>query len=550
MEVTEKIAGILVDAGIVERSPASEQVVVNTLTEGGFAALRSLGLRDIFTVRSTRRTWDVRTNDGKLVAQLALDDSHYETGALPNNVDNREVRLEIELQQEGRVDELSRIAAFCRSSLDAEDVSDSKFEHGLAHYYDANLRDKLETKVAFEELGDYDAVVKRVERGDFVPGYRFARAGGTRRIADLYFDTPKQELFQAGCYLRLRQEGTRRQVVFRRLTEEARQGLVLQHEVIADENAADPARGWDSIMEWLAEIARISPISAPDSFDHAADTLAKVGLRPILEIAVVRTAWIVERIPSDKQPDSFGTPEHVAKLKHDQVTYAHPGDHANVSRDVEFEITGVEDDSAAPDTLRRPLYHTFLAQFVEACTHQSSDHRVEQRISAKYFRGMAILGIAKSTPTWLNDGRLALQTSLVRENPDRLPIHRTDIRPQVRLLTAVVALIAGWFAMASGSDAGIGSGGGRIVWGSVLQLAGLISVTFAVVSLFRISSQVMASRYRLAVATIAAAATVGIGLPWFGRHATADAVALLSIVLTWSALVRDGVAFQPHPEQK
>jgi adenylate cyclase class IV len=546
IEVVEQVSEILLGAGILEPSPASEGVVTTTLKDGVFAALRSLGLRDLFTVRSRRWTWDVSTPGGEVIAELALDDSHYITGAVPTGADAREARLEIELRCEDRLSELGQLAAFCRQTFAAEDAHDSKFEHGLTHYYATSLRDKLEAKVAFTEVADYDAVVKRIEeQEDFIPGHRFVRASTGRRITDVYFDTPRHDLFGAGCYLRLRHEDARLQLVFRRLTEQARRGLVLQHEVIVDETAADLARAWDSITQWLATVTRIPSAAAPTSLTSAPGLLSALGFESVLNVSILRSAWIVERVSNPERSDGRAITEHVAKLKHDHVTYSRPGDVTRLCREVEFEVTGVEDESAAPSRLQLPFYQTFLAQFVEACTHMSSDQRVEQRISAKYFRGMSVLGLARTMPAWLSDGRLALQTSLVRESPEEAPIPRTDLRPRLRLLSGIIALVAGWFALASGSDAGIGTGDSQTVWGSLVQLAGLASVAFALVALFRIPSRTLSTTYRLAAATVAAAVAVGISLPWFGRHATADVAGLLSIVLTWSSLIRDGLTFRP-----
>lgn len=77
IDVVERIAAILADATIIETVPTD--IPTRILRDGVFSTLRSLGLRDLFTVHTSRQTW-VTGDQGHAIAELVLDDSHYFVG--------------------------------------------------------------------------------------------------------------------------------------------------------------------------------------------------------------------------------------------------------------------------------------------------------------------------------------------------------------------------------------------------------------------------------------------------------------------------------------
>lgn len=168
-------------------------------------------------------------------------------------------------------------------------------------------------------------------------------------------------------------------------------------------------------MDWLGRTAGVAALDGATDLLNIEAALRALGLRRVLEIDIVRLPWLVSRIDQQRKWRSEST-NHVAKVKYDHITYRRPGDAQNILRDVEFEVAGVEDESAGLKEAQISAYETFLGQFVEACIHASSDGKAIKRISAKYFHGMLGLGIVGEAPEWLADGRLAVSLSLLRES--------------------------------------------------------------------------------------------------------------------------------------
>src|ERR1019366_6903748 len=244
-----------------------------------------------------------------------------------------------------------------------------------------------------------------------------------RVISDIYFDNAGQSLFQAGHYLRLRREGPARELVFRRLTQAARYGHVLQEEVVAKGEGEAFLRSWHLIQRWLSgAIGR--PITGDiRGVDEAQNFLSGAGFHPMLEVEVERVPWIVERI--DESSSYGAAPHHVAKLKYDQITMRDPDNRGHIIHATEFEATGVESDSASPQGRNRLGYEAFVPAFEEACGYHTSGKKTEHILFAKYFQGMIELGIAKSDPPWIKDQKLRYNVSCFGRNRMMMMTHMT-----------------------------------------------------------------------------------------------------------------------------
>jgi hypothetical protein len=293
----------------------------------------------------------------------------------------------------------------------------------------------------------------------------------------------------------------------------------------------------------------------------------------------VRTAWSVERLLPDAAPGPLAsTPaEQVAKLKYDRVLYRRPdpahrvgaaaqsapgagtgdstgagaGTSASTDRqrsgvaDVEFEVTGVEDDTAAPQSLQRDSYHSFLALFVEACAHVARDGQADQRISAKYFNGLAKLGVESRSPGRLADGRLALRVVLLREFDTGHGPMTHALWAAIRFWVGLSVLICGLFGLSTGADGGIWTAGADTSvswWSTVVQGMGFLAVVAGSVILFRGPAGPWSTRTRVFVISAGVLAAVAISIPWFGRHASADAVAFLGLLPLLLSLGKEGLA--------
>lgn len=409
--VIEQITRVLRDADAIKERPAA--VGAQVILDGIYSTLRSFGLRDLFTIRTTRYTWLVKRATEE-VAELTLDDSHYDIGGVDQATPIRECRMEVELRDPAYHEALAEISQFVRARFNIEEVRDSKFDRGMLHYSNQKLRDKIEAKITVTELADYSAIIRRIDNQDeFLPGYQFARLND-RRVSDIYFDTEQQSLFKAGCYLRLREEDGNKVLTFRRLAKEKKYGPALQHEVAARGAGEEFDAGWRQIQAGLSSTIGVTPEELETNLDSIEGALSQLGLHRSLKVDLVRIPWVVEHVDSRT---SLGQAQvsRVAKLKYDQIVFRRPGGRSKLLREVEFEVTGVEDESAAPQEFQTTAYETFVVQFIEACAHTTSDGQVTRRISAKYFDGMVGLGIAQKTPEWLTDGRLAYSLSLLRE---------------------------------------------------------------------------------------------------------------------------------------
>ena len=121
----------------------------------------------------------------------------------------------------------------------------------------------------------------------FVPRHIFTRMP-ERTISDIYFDNTKQDLFQSGHYLRLRTEGSAKELVFRRLTQAAKYGHVLQEEVVVKGEGEAFLRSWHLIQRWLSGTTGRPIIGDIRGVDEATNFLGGAGFHPVLEVDIER----------------------------------------------------------------------------------------------------------------------------------------------------------------------------------------------------------------------------------------------------------------------
>jgi adenylate cyclase class IV len=415
-DVVERIIRILNESGALDGIGSA--IRTRLMLEGVFAAFRSCGLHDLFTVETTRHVWIAALN-GKNVAEIVLDDSSYHIGGVAEVRPIRECRMEVELLDPASQDLLGELSRCIQSRFGFEEVYDSKFDRGMVYYSTRKLLDKMEVKITVKELDDYGAIISYMDNTeDFVRDYHFTKLS-YQRIADVYFDSADYKLFRAGCYLRLREEHKIRELTFRRLTKDVKYGQVLQQEIVAKGEGESFSRAWGLICDWLVRTACVHDSGEATDLMNIEATLQDLGLRRVLEVDIVRLPWRVSRIDPQRSWRSENA-NHVAKVKYDQISYRRPGDEANVLRNVEFEVAGVGDQNAGLQEAQLEAYETFVSQFYEACAHASSDGRAVKEIYAKYFHGMLGLGIVDEAPEWVADGRLKVSlSSLLRETSIR-----------------------------------------------------------------------------------------------------------------------------------
>jgi adenylate cyclase class IV len=419
-DLTDTVAIIIKElayANIIDRNPPG--ILGSLLISGLTSTLAGLGIIDLFTVTTTRHPWIV-TRNGDEIAELVVDDSTYDVGAASQTGRIRECRIEVELRDASSGSDLDEICTRLISIFPLREVHESKFERGMLHVSTGGLREKLELKIALTNDEYYDSIVSRVETDGarFLPLYRFS-GSRYRHIEDVYFDDEQLHLFQAGHYLRLRQEQGSKELVFRRLTEDIPYGEALQEEFIAAGSGEEFERNWLSIRDWLTRSTGREVRADIAGLEDIGEALKANGLHPTLRVDIARRQWMVQR--ADALLTNNLPQEHIAKLKYDRITMHHPANAGVRLQSREFEATGVDRDDGAPLGARILAYDGFVAQFMEACAHVVPDHNVTRRISAKYFQGIVDLGITKVVPNWLAGNKLAYRVSLLRSksgNPD------------------------------------------------------------------------------------------------------------------------------------
>lgn len=534
-EVVQLVAEHLRDADVLAEVPRDLEVRVSR--DGILAAFQSIGLKRVFQVSTHRTTWAIESSTAQEIAELVLDDSTYDVGGEESV---REARIEIEQASPLEGFDLAKTADEVAARFGATYTTESKFERGVFHARSSSLREKMEAKVGLTRETDYEEIVRAIDDKSLLTQYNFY-ASGDAEVEDTYFDTKQLGLFHRGWYCRLRQEGQRTKFTFRRLTQEARHGQVLQHEHTAYVDSSDFVDQWPGIEAWLKRVPGSHRYEAAPPGDDLREHLRRMGFSPVLCISLRRSAWIVEKSSEQRQATSLRPLGlHVAKLKYDRIEYRRPESKQGVAAR-EFEVTGVEDDSAAPSALDRDAYHTFLASFVEACAHQVPGAEVRQETNAKYFQGVLALGVVDRKPNWLSDGRLSLRVSTFREASSSGPPPARDWNI-LRFYVSLTALVASLLLLSTGSDTEALSSR-PVNWFSLgAQLIGFVGVIFSSLILFRKPYTPFSLRTRALTVLIAVLATVGLLLPWVGRSTLADMVALIGLVPALIAMLREGTS--------
>jgi adenylate cyclase class IV len=409
VQVFERIVELLQRQHILRGgSWERDRVLDLALWQGARCALESAGLRDLFTVSTLRHAWPVMEASHE-IAELTLDDSTYLFQQVRRDDSERQCRMEVELTASARDEHLGDISELVQRNFGIEEVRISKFEHGMILYRMRKLGEKFEVKIAIPQRSVHEEIARKIRSNpEFVQGYLFT-SDGKHRLRDAYFDTPRQHLFAAGCYLRLRKDGDERDLKFRILHFSPNLGQAVQYEVAAKGGESDFSDHWDQIQGWLSSISGVkTPKRRPGSLERIEKVLSDIGLRPALEVEVDRVGWSVLK--------GGARGELIARLKYDKITFRAPGDKRS-EVGVEFEVAGAEDHEAAPRALRSGEYYTFLRAFTDQCRESARMSKIGWEINAKYFAGMIKLGLQHEIPDWYGTLRIQASMPLRREVP-------------------------------------------------------------------------------------------------------------------------------------
>lgn len=120
-EVINRLAG----ENIIRDAPSD--LPSQLLLQGAYPTLQKLGLKDLFTVRTSRHRWIVSDKMERL-AELTVDESFYDVNASNPNEAIREFRVEVELLDPDLNESLTQICESLTSEFRLEEVRDSKFE--------------------------------------------------------------------------------------------------------------------------------------------------------------------------------------------------------------------------------------------------------------------------------------------------------------------------------------------------------------------------------------------------------------------------------------
>ena len=407
-QVFEKILELLQGQRVLHGSKRDRDAILDLLAwHGAHDALESAGLQDLFTVSTVRHAWPV-LKTGLEVAELSLDDSAYLFKQVRRDDSERQCRLEVELSASAPNELLSDISETIQHSFGIKKVGISKFEHGMILYRARKLDEKFEVKISIPRQSSHEEIVHAIKANpEFVPGYLFT-GDGTHRLHDVYFDTPEQDLFKAGRYLRLRIDGRRRDLKFRILSFNPDLGQAAQYEMAAKDGEGDFRARWEQIQNRLTSSSIRRAQRKPESLESIERTLSEMGLHPALEVDVDRIGWSVLK----------GGPrgELIARVKYDKISFRKPGDRQGESQ-VEFEVAGAEDHDAAPHALRVSEYYNFLRSFTDQCRNTVPMNKIGWEINAKYFAGLIKLGLQKKIPDWYGTLRTQAASEPMRREP-------------------------------------------------------------------------------------------------------------------------------------
>ncbi|MBK3623921.1 CYTH domain-containing protein [Streptomyces sp. MBT49] len=531
VEVMNQVATILAAQNIGATVGTNIEYAVHSV--GAAATLQAMGLDHQYMVETTRELWILGSN-GVDIVELCLDESKYRGKEAPSTP---EYRIELELLDQTRSADLAEMKRMVAVNYGAREVFQSKFERAIIHADMNGSVEKAELKLQFGNDDQYDSLLGELEHNEqFIDGYRFQRAAN-RTITDMYYDTKGRNLFLRGAYIRIRLEGGRRQLTFRRLKERGAPTTFMSKQEESSIRESDDIRAkWEDICSLLTKYQHVSEAPAPASFDDLHDTLERMGLRPSLEVQVSRKAWLVRRFSDSHSPHLTGEDRPIVKLKFDEITYRPPGRSRTAMRR-ECEVTGVEDEADSPQRYQTDQYLAFLLLFSSKCS-EFTGGEVRKLTSAKYFEGVVDLGLRKQPP-WYKT-----RTSTVLDEPTG-GTHRIPAQvpsggiswEYFRFTGSLAMLIGGLLAMSMGGGDGLLAGGSSQIPAVFLQTLGFISLCAGWLALTRHAERGSSRRNRGIAVALSAIAAIAVTLPWTGRDFTANMTGYIGLIaLAWSYL--------------
>lgn len=509
----DKILAILDEAGMLQRSPRARPDIFE---QGIAGALASVGLSPVFVIRTQRRLWNLEHPEyGR--AQLAVDSSEYDIGH-PEKLISREAEVEPLDGSDSRILELAD-RAIRAGGFEATLSTVSKLERGVEFYGATTFEEKVEAKIDLAERDDYARLANTLSTNPrFLPGFHLlSTAGVAREIHDTYYDTARLDLANAGCYLRVREEGGELRLYFRRMTSEQVANLPVQREVKDVGGGAGFASSWPAVSEGLSAVLK-KHISRQPVNDQAQleRELARSGISRVLQVTLKRHAWMVE---SDTP---HGGRNRIAKLKMDEVRFSSPDLPSVVHSHDELEVTGLEDETDAPGELNPDSFRLFLHTFHEYCLDAfngagASPLRHKIHLGSKYIKGLELIGRhPRPAPQPAGDALVRIFGSNAG-----VPLPRTR-RGLLRL---------GVFVSLSAAAIGLFIYAGRVwhlskdegfSWGALLIPAGILLMIVGSYALLRERSGILRPRIRRGLVVTVATIAVLVLLGRFGAHAAAD----------------------------
>jgi inorganic triphosphatase YgiF len=406
----------------------SEVRRIDLLGDGLRGTVARLGLDEVFTVVTTRESWNLTHND-TVFAELALDSSeyHFKTGG-----ELRSQQIEIELTSLDHaylVDRVHRLVT--GKPFDLEPTPESKFERGWAYVCATRHEEKVEAKLAIDS-SESEEIANWLRRPPVTIGDYAVRGQGIRtEISDRYYDTESFELAKNGYYLRLRTEKGKTRMVLRQLTNKSVAGLIQQGEIKSEDESGGFRDSLAAIESHLVAIIGKHKASA-ETAAKPESRLAQIGLKEAMELTIKRTSWIV--ITSDPRSPNTETPQ-VAKIKYDQIT-AKRDNGKNEYK--EIEVTGLEDHPSSPGEFSVNHFKRFLDVFSIECARRLANRfEVNRIVDAKYFAMLRNFGILDSDITSFA-GEAALRQSF--DPLDSTVTRRASFEVAIPLLFAGTAL--------------------------------------------------------------------------------------------------------------
>jgi adenylate cyclase class IV len=380
----------LADSEVI--APDTDLSRIDVIRDGLIPSLARLGLHALFDIETDRQTW-ILSDGSDDIAEIALDESTYATSRGSRLAEGQ---LEIELLENKHSGLLTALGDAATAQLGLEPTRTTKYQRGLNFYFSADLREKVEAKIVLPNPDDFYKVSRAFSKDpSLVPGYRISQSSIDHNIEDVYYDTTSYILWRTNCYARIRRENGRVEFTFRGITDREEAALPVQEELKTREDAPDFPQVWERVRKYLIAHAPPQPRRTQGDTRKSIDTsiegrLRELDLHPTLQVRIERTAWIVQAVDDGRfgQIGTNSTPqvtERIAKIKFDRVTFLDPTDPKNSERHLEFEVTGLEDELAAPSAVYAKAFQAFLfsLSLLFECTLQTG---------SKYAKGLQAIG--------------------------------------------------------------------------------------------------------------------------------------------------------------